>query len=166
MTTTYKTIWGSDEIIISADWAQASSPIDGIGGKQVADFRHSPHAAMEYALAEAALADGSDPEDDDTEKGISAALADMEEEKSREEKITEGAEHIDAAKANDGDGYIYRAAETNMWYRVSEDDLVELSDLLHDKDDEIRGSAYSHWCAQTMCEEMTGEQAEAAGLID
>jgi hypothetical protein len=49
---------------------------------------------------------------------------------------------------------------------VTAAELVELSDLLHDTDDDVRGSAYSHWC--TCNGELIGDDAaaQAAGLVD
>ena len=67
----------------------------------------------------------------------------------RNEKITEACDKINASTANDGNGYVYHAEETDEWYRITEDELVELSDLMHDTDPEIAGSAYSHWCNST-----------------
>jgi hypothetical protein len=62
--TTYRTnIWG-DTYDVSGDFSQASSPVDGpSGGRQVADFRHSPEAAMREMLEESASSGGDDPEE-------------------------------------------------------------------------------------------------------
>ena len=82
------------------------------------------------------------------------------------EKINEAASHISASKANDGNGYIYLADETNEWYRVTSDELVELSDLLHHTDADVRRDAYSHWCNSTG--ELIGnsDKARELQLID
>ena len=65
MTTTYTTRIFSDTITITADFTQASSPITGdiSGGYQVADFRHSPAAAMRRALEQLVEASGDSIED-------------------------------------------------------------------------------------------------------
>lgn len=67
----------------------------------------------------------------------------------REQKIHEATSLISASKANDDNGYIYRADETSEWYRVTAEELIELSDLLHHSDVDIRRDAYSHWCSST-----------------
>lgn len=73
MTTIY-TKWGSDIIAVSADWAQASCPVEGDEhGRQVADFRHSPEAALRAALEDCASIEGMD--DDEAEKAIDAAMS-------------------------------------------------------------------------------------------
>jgi hypothetical protein len=64
----------------------------------------------------------------------------------RTEKITEACNKINASKSADGNGYIYRADETDEWYRITEDELVELSDLMHSDDEDVAREAYSHWC--------------------
>jgi len=73
--TTYSTKWGSDTVIVSADWGEASSPVDGVsGGRQVADFRHSGSRALRAAIEECAEKDGMDLEDDDTIEKIDGAM--------------------------------------------------------------------------------------------
>lgn len=74
MKTTYQTTWGADTIEISADFSQASCPVEGTNGRQVADFRHSPQAAMRYAVALEARAEG-----DIDQAAVDSAVADMEE---------------------------------------------------------------------------------------
>ena len=63
----------------------------------------------------------------------------------RTEKITEACKKINASKAADSNGYIYRADETGEWYRITDDELVILSDLLHTGDEDVARDAYSHW---------------------
>lgn len=61
--TTYRTTCWGDEYEVSADWSQASSPVDGPdGGRQVADYRHSPAAAMRDLLEQVVRFGGDDPE--------------------------------------------------------------------------------------------------------
>lgn len=74
MIKTYVTKWGVDTIEISADFAQASCPVEGTNGRQVADFRHRPSAAMRYAVAREATAEGNYDE-----AAIAAAVESMEE---------------------------------------------------------------------------------------
>ena len=57
------TCWG-DLYEVSANWAEASSEISGLPGRQVADFRHSPHAALRRVLELEASASGAGPFDD------------------------------------------------------------------------------------------------------
>jgi hypothetical protein len=75
MLTTHKTMWGESEIEVSADWAQASSPVWGVpGGRQVADFRHRPERAIRAAVESCATAEGLDIEDADVAAKIQAAV--------------------------------------------------------------------------------------------
>ncbi len=62
---TYKTRIYGDEIEISANFSEASDQIMGDleGGRQVADFRHSPQAAMREALRQYIVASGDDPDE-------------------------------------------------------------------------------------------------------
>lgn len=78
MKTTYSTQWGNDEITITADFAQASSPVisDMLCGRQVADFRHSPRRAMMAALEAAAEADGLATDDDEITEETADAIND------------------------------------------------------------------------------------------
>lgn len=62
------------------------------------------------------------------------------------DKISEACELI-GAESIGNDYYVYYATETSEWWRVSGDELSELSDLMHDDDEYIRADAYSHWCA-------------------
>lgn len=84
----------------------------------------------------------------------------------QKEQISEASEHISASKASDGNGWIYYANETSEWFRLTDADLVDLYDMLHHSDEEIRTSAYSHWCAGTPGELIGDDDAaKAAGLI-
>lgn len=78
--TTYKTTMFGDTFEISANFAQASDQIMGDleGGRQVADFRHSPAAAMKAALEQYIVHSGDDP--DDYADAIADALDAMTEE--------------------------------------------------------------------------------------
>lgn len=76
MKTTYTTTWGSDEIVIAADFAEASAQIEGLGDRQVADFGHSPRKAMKAALMECAVAEGIS-NDDGTDELIEESLSKM-----------------------------------------------------------------------------------------
>jgi len=78
MTTTYKTQCWGETFEICADFAQASSHVYGVeGGRQVADFRHSPTAAMRSALEECASMGGDDPADEAVKEEIDAAIESM-----------------------------------------------------------------------------------------
>ena len=74
---TYAAEWGSIEVTISADWAQASCPIEGLEGWQVATARHRPATAMREALYRLAVSEGMD-EGERCEK-INEAMETMEE---------------------------------------------------------------------------------------
>lgn len=68
-------------------------------------------------------------------------------------RLARAADHIDAVELSDG-RWAHYAAETSAWYVVSSEELAELCDYLDHDDEQIRGSAYSHWCAGTSAEEM------------
>ena len=71
--TTYTTRWGADDISVTADWAQASCPVEGDEhGRQVADFRHDGRAALRAALEDCASIEGMS--DDEAAPLIEAAL--------------------------------------------------------------------------------------------
>ncbi len=74
---TYKTRIYGDEIEISANFSEASDQIMGDleGGRQVADFRHSPQAAMREALRQYIVASGDDP--DEYDNVIEDAVSEM-----------------------------------------------------------------------------------------
>lgn len=74
---TYRTEWGQSTIEISADFDQASCPVKGTNGLQVAYFRHDPEEAMEHAIEAVIRAEGRNPEDCEDE--IEAAVSNMEE---------------------------------------------------------------------------------------
>jgi hypothetical protein len=75
--------WSANEIYaVAANWAQASSPVmtyadDGWEydrcGRQVADFRHSPRAALEDVIRTAISMGGDKPDDDEVESIIDDA---------------------------------------------------------------------------------------------
>ncbi len=74
-------IWG-DTYSLRANWAEASSQIerdteDGWmdTGTQVADYRHSPEAAMRAELQQSAVAGGDDILNPNVAAEIDAALA-------------------------------------------------------------------------------------------
>lgn len=70
------TKWGSDTVKVTANWAQASDQIFGDleGGHQVADFCHSPRAALRRALEQCARYEGMSLDDEETEDQIDAAM--------------------------------------------------------------------------------------------
>jgi len=73
MKTTYAAGFCGDTYEITADFADASCPIEGDShGRQVAYFRHSPRAAMEAKLREMVQMSGDDP--DKSAEEIEAAL--------------------------------------------------------------------------------------------
>ncbi len=63
--------WSKGEIYaVAANWGNASSPVWNYGedgwqqsGRQVADFRHEPRAALIAELEETLVASGDDPAD-------------------------------------------------------------------------------------------------------
>lgn len=70
------TTFGGETYSVSADWAQASSPVDGVdGGRQVADFRHRPELALRQSIEESIRYSGDDPDDmaDEIDAAIEAA---------------------------------------------------------------------------------------------
>ena len=78
------TPWAADEIFaVAADWGQASAPVWAHNGdewsqtgRQVADHRHSPRAALIAELREAVRASGDDPDESfDLEQAADAATA-------------------------------------------------------------------------------------------
>jgi hypothetical protein len=71
---TISTKWGNDKISVTADWSQASDQIMGDldGGYQVADFCHSPLAALRKALEQCAKIENMS--DEESEPLIDAAL--------------------------------------------------------------------------------------------
>jgi len=72
--TTIWTKWGSDIVAVSADWAQAACPVEGDEhGRQVADFRHSPEAALRASLEDCARIEGADDADDAVDAAMSEA---------------------------------------------------------------------------------------------
>jgi peptidyl-tRNA hydrolase len=85
--TTYRTNWGMETIEIRANFAEASCPVQGADGFQVADFCHRPADAMRHVIETEARAEGLDLDDKDTQAEIAAAVANMEEiEESTEEE--------------------------------------------------------------------------------
>lgn len=72
---------------------------------------------------------------------------------------------ISASKAADGDGYIYRAGETDEWYRFDEHDLDELVGLMNSDDEDVARDAYSHWCSSYGDLIGSDETAKNLGLI-
>ena len=75
--------WNSGDIYaVAADWGNASSPIRVYGedgwtldhhGRQVADFCHSPHAALVSILAENLRMTGTEDEDEAEDEAESLA---------------------------------------------------------------------------------------------
>jgi len=63
--TTYTTNIFSEEISITGNFSDATSPVSGdiSRGYQVAAFRHSPAMAMRTALVQLVIASGDSPED-------------------------------------------------------------------------------------------------------
>jgi predicted NAD-dependent protein-ADP-ribosyltransferase YbiA (DUF1768 family) len=71
---TYGTRWGSDEVTVTADWAQAACPVDGDAhGRQVAHFGHDGWAALRAAVEDCASFDGLTS--DESDALIEAAMA-------------------------------------------------------------------------------------------
>ena len=69
------------------------------------------------------------------------------------EKINEAASALGARWA--GSECVYFDDSTRKNYRCDdEDEMIDLYDLLHSDDEDVRRDAYSHWCAQTSHEEI------------
>lgn len=76
--------WCKGEVYaVAADWSQASCPVMVYGedgwdneghGRQVADFRHRPRAALESIIREAIEMGGDEPDDDEVEAILDAAV--------------------------------------------------------------------------------------------
>ncbi|MDE2010226.1 MAG: hypothetical protein KGJ09_09155 [Candidatus Omnitrophica bacterium] len=76
--------WTRGEIYaVAADWADASSPVIVLGedgwthdeqGRQVADFRHSPRAALEAIIREALEMSSDDPDETDVDAILDKAI--------------------------------------------------------------------------------------------
>ncbi len=62
------------------------------------------------------------------------------------EKTTRDAIELIDAKAIDG-GYLYFAAETGEWYRITDSEIEELRELMNDNNDDTARDAYSLWCS-------------------
>jgi hypothetical protein len=77
MTTTYRIEFWGDPVEITADFADAECKVIGTDGHRVADFGHSPKAAMRYALEQLAESEGGKAADSAYE--IDEALAAMQE---------------------------------------------------------------------------------------
>jgi hypothetical protein len=75
--------------------------------------------------------------------------------------IADAVELIRASPAADGDGYIYRADEVGLWYRITAEELQELADLIAAGLDD----AYSHWCNSSGEEIGDDDTARDLGLI-
>ena len=74
MTTYNTTAWGC-EFEMSANFAEASCQVMGdMHGRQVADFRHEPRAAMRAILEDSVTESGDNPEDVDIVGKITEAL--------------------------------------------------------------------------------------------
>lgn len=68
-------------------------------------------------------------------------------------RIQKAAKHLNATELADG-RWAHYADETSRWYVVTAAELEELVDYLDHEDEQIRGDAYSHWCAGTAAKEM------------
>jgi hypothetical protein len=68
-------------------------------------------------------------------------------------RLQRAASHIDATELASGK-WAHYADETSSWHVVTGEELEELCDYLDDEDEQIRGDAYSHWCAGTGATEM------------
>lgn len=94
------------------------------------------------------------------------------------ESLQRGIARIDAELIGKDDlgivQYRYYADETSAYYRVTEDEIEELGDMLVNPDPQISGDAYSHWCAGTetreevrcQCGEWSGEACDWSGAED
>jgi hypothetical protein len=79
----------------------------------------------------------------------------------KEKKIQEAMDELNADLM--GGHYYYFADETQEWYKITEREMVELSELIHHDAPEIASNAYSHWCNSTG-EEITKKEARELGL--
>lgn len=74
--------WSAGEIYaVAANWAQASDQVMQYGPRgwtgtqyQVAEFRHSPQAALAQIVREAIQAGGDEPDDDEVDGIVSDAV--------------------------------------------------------------------------------------------
>lgn len=74
--------WAADEVYgVAARWADAAAPVWTYGpdewqhsGHQVADYRHSPSAALAAEIAEAIQASGDDVDEEEVAEIISHAI--------------------------------------------------------------------------------------------
>lgn len=76
-TTTYRTTVAGDVIEISANFAEASCPVEGTNGRQVADFRHRPVLAMDYAVRRYYRECGEDVDSEEISGAIDDAVEAM-----------------------------------------------------------------------------------------
>ena len=76
MTMVYTTTMCGEKFEIQADFASASYPVSGdYSGREVADFRHDPRAAMEAQLAQYMLMSGeSRNEEGNWDENVSALI--------------------------------------------------------------------------------------------
>lgn len=113
---TYKASHCGEVFEISGDFDQASSPVYGVeGGRQVADFRHSPAAAMRAAIEECVTAGGDDPDSEEISAEIDEAVDGMLEVGSEEDAEVDGYSRIGDSdcyvrveKYSDGDSVTWR----------------------------------------------------------
>jgi hypothetical protein len=94
-TQTYRTTCWGESHEITADFAQASSQVIGApGGKQVADYQHSPAAAMRDVLEDQAIAGGSQLDEQAVIDEIDSAIDAMVEVGSAEDAADRGWDEI------------------------------------------------------------------------
>ena len=67
------------------------------------------------------------------------------------DSINAAIELLDASLDAETGDYVYYAAETARYYRVTEGDLEDLGARIGNDDD---GDGYSLWCAETASEEL------------
>lgn len=73
-----------------------------------------------------------------------------------ETKPKRGAEHINAIRLGD-DEWAYYDHATQRWYPADDRELAELGALLDHEREDVRGDAYSHWCAGHYCVGPSGD---------
>lgn len=127
------TPWSKNEVYaVAADWSQAGSPVLVYGdngwthewhGRQVADFRHSPQAALESVIREVIEMNGDEPDDDEV-AGIVADADDL-----RDHDLAEMVDilerHGDRFIGNDADDeaqdwidHDFSAEAANAWCKI------------------------------------------------
>lgn len=72
-----------------------------------------------------------------------------------EDKVSIAAQFLFARWDKESQSCVYRDDSTRKNYRCdSESEMIDLYDLMHSRDSDVRRDAYSHWCVQTTHDEI------------